>query len=123
MKPKFTLTIRGSQASTLLRNHIDELFTGLVESSPLFPIARFHVSLSVENGPAAPGPDRYACSLIVQLKDGGTIRMREESGSLYDASTDCFIAIRHALLERKRDRVDRRNDRPRGFRGGQGGVG
>jgi hypothetical protein len=117
MQKKYTLTIRGSQSSALLRSSIDDLYSALIESVPSFSPQRFHVSLSVENGPLAPGPDRYKCTLIVTFKKGATLCIEEESGSLYDAAQNSFLSIRASLLERKRDHVDRRNDPVRKARG------
>lgn len=121
MNKPYTLTIRGSQSSALIRSHIQELFTGLAESVSSHGVRRFHISLSVENGPAAPGPDHYRCTILAYLSRGGTLRISEEGGSLYDAATECFSSIRVALLERKRNLVDRRNDISK-LRVARGGV-
>jgi hypothetical protein len=122
MQKKYSLTIRGSQSSDLLRSSIDDLYSTLIQTIPSFSPQRFHVSLSVENGPSAPGPDRYKCTLIATFKRGPTLCMDEESGSLYDAAQSCFLSMRSALLERKRDKVDRRNDPARRVRLSQRGA-
>jgi ribosome-associated translation inhibitor RaiA len=107
---KYSLTIRGSESSPLLRNRIDELYADFMQSVQSSSLQRFQVSLAVENGPAAPGPDRFSCTLIATFRGKDTLCIREESNSLYDAVQEGFSTLRSSLYERKRNIVDRRND-------------
>jgi hypothetical protein len=113
MTQTYSLTIRGSETSPFLREQVDTLYAELAEIAPVIKRYKLQICLSVENGPRAPGPDVYSCTLIAKPQRGSALSISESSGSLYDSALSCFLALRKQLHEKKRDRVDRRNDLPR----------
>ena len=106
-----SISFKNCESSVALKSRIEALADEAQTIVKRSQLTQLHVTVSEENGLRADGPDVFKCVLVGKLGAGQTLRFSPEASSAYDAVDIAFALLRRRVLEGKRSRIDRRNDR------------
>lgn len=107
---KLSVSFKNCRYSKALEDNIAAQFEDAVTFLHENDVSAVHVTVSEENGVYTPGPDVFSCVLVAVFADHKNVRLSVEGASPYDSVDRLFGMFRRTLAERKRRRVNVRND-------------
>ncbi len=105
-----SVSFKNCRYSKALEESIESHFEDAVTLLRNTDVLSVHVTISEENGVLTPGADVFQCVLIAHFSAGKSVRFALDGVSPYDCVEKLFASFRRKLTERKRRRVQVRND-------------